>query len=151
MTAKVDFTKQEWDVLLEGPTSAGLLVITAQPGGAIRETSRWERYTRKPVGSTDKTNCSTSSWPRDPRSDNTRYGSVDELREHALTHLRDAATVLDAKTSPEESDEYKKFVLNLSDKVARAHGEGSPGDDVISSAERSTIDDIAQALGAEIA
>ena len=38
MTAKADFTPQEWDQILEGPTSAGMIVITAQPGGTIRET-----------------------------------------------------------------------------------------------------------------
>jgi len=36
----------------------------------------------------------------------------------------------------------------LADKVARAYGEGSPADDAISGAERSTIDAIAQAVGA---
>jgi hypothetical protein len=49
---------------------------------------------------------------------------------------------------PEERDDYNGFVLTLAGKVARAYGEGRPGDDAISSAERSTIDAIARALGA---
>ena len=38
MTGKADFTAEEWDQVLEGPTSAGLLVIASDRGGSIRET-----------------------------------------------------------------------------------------------------------------
>jgi len=38
MTGKADFTQQEWDLVLEGPPSAGMIVVTAQRGGTIRET-----------------------------------------------------------------------------------------------------------------
>src|ERR1700716_720594 len=102
MTAKIDFTKQEWDVLLEGPTSAGLLVITAQPGGAIREAlSMGKAYAeaRRQHGQSELLDEIVAARPE---IDNTRYGSIDELREHALAGLRDAAGVLDAKALPEE-------------------------------------------------
>ncbi len=38
MTGKADFTPEEWRVVLEGPPSAGLIVVTAQRGGSFRET-----------------------------------------------------------------------------------------------------------------
>lgn len=38
MTTKADFTPQEWELVLEGPMSAGMIVITAQRGGILRET-----------------------------------------------------------------------------------------------------------------
>src|SRR5437660_5894908 len=38
MTTKADFTEQEWDAVLEGPPSAGMLVVTASRGGTFRET-----------------------------------------------------------------------------------------------------------------
>jgi hypothetical protein len=38
MTGKADFTEQEWALVLEGPPSAGMIVLTAQRGGTIRET-----------------------------------------------------------------------------------------------------------------
>ena len=69
----------------------------------------------------------------------------------AWSHKRLAAVavaLLEAKAVPEERDEYNRFVLTLAAKVASAYGEGRPGDDAISSAERSTIDTIAPALGA---
>ncbi len=37
MTAKSDFTEEQWKTLLQGPPSAGLLVATAQRGGTFRE------------------------------------------------------------------------------------------------------------------
>jgi hypothetical protein len=38
MTTKADFTTEEWDLLLEAPPSAGIIVVTAQRGGTFRET-----------------------------------------------------------------------------------------------------------------
>jgi hypothetical protein len=38
VTAKADFSEEEWKQVLEGPTSAGLIVIASDRGGSIRET-----------------------------------------------------------------------------------------------------------------
>ena len=38
MTAKADFTEEEWKTILEAPPSAGLIVILSDRGGSIRET-----------------------------------------------------------------------------------------------------------------
>jgi hypothetical protein len=148
MTARTDFTHQEWELLREGPTSAGILVMTAQPRGAIREVfSMGKAYAdgRQQHGQSALLDEIVTSRPE---IDRTRYSSTEELREHCLTLVRDAAALLEAKAAPDERDEYNRFVLTLADKVARVYGEGSPGDDAISSAERSTIDAIAQPLGA---
>ena len=40
MTTKSDFTEEEWRTVLQGPTSAGLLVVASDPGGSVRETLR---------------------------------------------------------------------------------------------------------------
>src|SRR3954447_10655054 len=37
MTSKADFTEDEWKLLREAPTSAGMLVIESDRGGSIRE------------------------------------------------------------------------------------------------------------------
>ena len=37
MTTSAEFTEQEWDTVLEGPTSAGMVVATADRGGSFRE------------------------------------------------------------------------------------------------------------------
>ena len=38
MTSKSDFTAEEWQLILEAPPSAGMIVVTAQRGGSFRET-----------------------------------------------------------------------------------------------------------------
>ena len=38
MTGKADFTLGEWELVLAGPPTAGLIVVTAQRGGVFRET-----------------------------------------------------------------------------------------------------------------
>ena len=37
MTERADFTQEEWELVLEGPPSAGMIVVTAQRGGSFRE------------------------------------------------------------------------------------------------------------------
>jgi hypothetical protein len=37
MTAKADFTGEEWNVVREGPPAAGQMVLMAQSGGSFRE------------------------------------------------------------------------------------------------------------------
>ena len=37
MTGKSDFTDDQWEILLEAPPAAGLLVITSDRGGSILE------------------------------------------------------------------------------------------------------------------
>ena len=38
MTAKAAFSPEEWNAVLEGPPSAGMIVVTAAHGGMIKET-----------------------------------------------------------------------------------------------------------------
>jgi hypothetical protein len=52
--------------------------------------------------------------------------------------------VLERKAAPEEVDDYRRFVLTLTERVAAAHKEGGQQ---VSDAERAAIDEIASALG----
>ena len=38
MTTKSDFSTEDWQLILEAPPSAGMIVVTAQRGGTFRET-----------------------------------------------------------------------------------------------------------------
>jgi hypothetical protein len=144
MTTKADFTPQEWELVLEGPPSAGMIVITAQRGGMLRETvSMAKAYAqaRQHHGQSELLDEIVSARPK---MDHTRYHSLDELKEHSLAHLRDAVALIEAKATPQELDDYKRFILNLADKVASAHREGEA---TVSDAERAAIAEIAEALG----
>ncbi len=144
MTAKADFTPEEWDLVLEGPPSAGMIVITAQRGGTIRETfSMGKAYAeaRQHHGQSELLDEIAAA---KPEIDHTRYRSPEELKDHALQHIRDAIALLDSKAQPQELADYRSFVVSLAERVARAHSEG---DQPISEAEQLAIEAIKGALG----
>jgi hypothetical protein len=144
MTGKADFTEEEWKLVLEGPPGAGMIVLTAQRGGSFRETfaiAKSYAEARQQHGESELLDEIASA---KPETDHTRYGSVDELREHGLQHLKDAIALLEQKATPDEVDAYRRFVLTLADKVANAHREGGVA---VSDAERAAIEQIAGAVG----
>ena len=57
---------------------------------------------------------------------------------------RFAGAESERKATPEELDDYKRFVLNVADKVANAHREGG---ETVSADEHAAIDAIAANLG----
>ena len=145
MTGRAAFTEQEWKTILEGPPSAGMIVITAGRGGTIRETlaiGKAYAEARQQHGSSELLDEIVAA---KPEVDHTRYRSFDELKQHGLQHLRDAVEVLRNKATPDELDGYRRFVLALAEKVAAAHRE----DDVaVSPPEEAAIGEISTSLGA---
>jgi len=126
VTAKSDFTEEEWKTVAEGPTSAGFIVATAQRGGTIRESfSIAKAYTeaRKVHGESELLDELTSS---KPAVDKHRARSPEEVKTHGLQNISEALTVLEGKATPEEVEEYKLFVLGLAQKVAAAAKDVSP-------------------------
>src|ERR1022692_16213 len=59
-----------------------------------------------------------------------------DSRRAFLGHLRDAVALLKGKATPQELDEYKRLIVNPSDKVARAHRESGRGEKPVSDTER---------------
>jgi hypothetical protein len=144
MTGKADFTEEEWKLILEGPPSAGLIVVSAQRGGTFREAfAIGKAYTeaRKQHGDSELLDEIAAA---KPERDHTRYHSYEELKQAGLQHLRDAVALLGQKATPEEVEDYRRFVLNLSERVANAHREGGQQ---VSDAERAAIEEISASLG----
>ena len=148
MTAQADFSADEWKLVLEGPPSAGLLVIASDRGGSIKETfSMAKAYTeaREKHGASQLLDDITSA---KPEMDRERHGSVDELKQACLQNLREAIELLNAKAEPGEVEEYRQFVMALAEKVANARKEGFMGlsGERVSDDERAAIGEIASAL-----
>jgi hypothetical protein len=144
VTAKADFTPQEWDSVLEGPPSAGMIVITASRGGTVRETFSMARAYAEARQHHGQSELLDEIVAAKPEIDHTRYHSPEELRDHAMQHIRDAIGALEGKAEPQELADYRSFVLNLAERVARAHSEGG---EPVSEAEQGAIDAIKGALG----
>jgi hypothetical protein len=146
MTAKSDFTEQEWKTVREGPPSAGLIVTMVDSGGTFRETfAIGKAYTeaRKEHGESQLLDELLAA---KPEVDRTHYHSLDELKEHNLQHLRDAMAVLEGKATQQEIEEYRRFVIRVAEKVAHAHREHGVE---VSPAEQAAIDEISATVGAQ--
>ena len=146
MTGKANFTDNEWALVLEGPPSAGMIVLTAQRGGTIREMIAMGKAYAEARQQHGESELLDEIVAAKPEVDHTRYHSVEELKQHGLQHLRDALELLNRKATPDEVEDYKRFVLTLAEKVANAHREGGAE---VSDAERTAIEEIAHNLGTE--
>ena len=143
MTTKAAFSPEEWTSILQGPPSAGMIVVTAASGGMFRETVAMSKAYVEARSLHGQSELQDEIVAAKPQMEHTRYRSSEELKEAGLQHLRTAVALLESKATPEEVDEYRRFILTLANKVAAAHRE--EGQEV-SSAEAAAIDQIAGAL-----
>jgi hypothetical protein len=143
MTSKTDFTAEEWHLILEAPPSAGWIVVTAQRGGSFRETIAMAKSYAEARQQHGKSELLDDIVATKPERDHTHYHSFEELKRQGLQHLRDSVTLLKAKATPEEVEEYRRFIVTLSERVAAAHREHGQG---VSDSEQAALHDIAEAL-----
>jgi hypothetical protein len=145
MTTQAAFTEDEWRLILEGPSGAGFTVIMSQRGGTIRETvSMAKAYVeaQQQHGGSELIDEIVSN---KPKADRSHSHSFEELRDHTLQQLRDAVALLDAKATPEEVADYKKFVVSVATHAAQAHKEKG-NEDPISEAEQAALTAISDAM-----
>lgn len=145
MTTQAAFTEDEWTLILEGPSGAGFTVILAQRGGTIRETmSMAKAYVeaQKQHGGSELIDEIVS---KKPKADREHSHSYEEMRDHTLGQLRAAVSLLEAKATPEEVADYKKFVVAVATRAAQAHEEKG-SDDPVSEAEQAALTAISDAL-----
>lgn len=144
MTGKGDFTDEEWELLREGPASAGMIVATAAKGGSFRESfalAKAYAEARKQHGESELLDELVSAGPKT----GSRQHSADELKNHGLQRLREAVELLGRKATAQEAEDYRAFVVSLAEKVAQAHEEGG---EEVSSEEKAAIADIASSVEA---
>jgi hypothetical protein len=140
MTTSADFTPEEWEIVREGPTSAGMIVSTADRGGTFREVFAIAKaYTeaRQEHGDSELLDELVS---HKPEMDRTKAHSTEELKEHGLQRIREAVALVEQKATPQELDDYRRFVVSLAQRVAAAKSDTSE-------AETAAVAAIETALG----
>jgi hypothetical protein len=143
MTAKTDFTEAEWTTVLEGPPSAGMVVLSASHGGTFKETfaiGKAYAEARTQHGESELLDEIVSA---KPKVDRTHYHSMEELRQHELQHVHDAIEVLEAKATEQELSDYRGFVMALAERVAEAHREHGVA---VSDDEQAALAEISRSL-----
>jgi hypothetical protein len=143
MTGKADFTEEEWELVREGPPTAGIVAASASRGGSFRES--WaiaKAYTeaRKARGASELLDDLVADKPKTKR-----YASPEEAESEGLQRLREAVVLLEQKASPGEVAGYRDFTLDVAERAAEAHKEKGEMASV-SVAEREAIEKIAASL-----
>jgi hypothetical protein len=144
MTTKAAFSPSEWQLVLEGPPAAGLLVISASHGGMFRETLAMSKAYVEARAQHGESELLDEIVAEKPRMERGKVHNPEELRDQGLDCLRDVTTLLEHKATVEERDDYRRFVLTVAGKVAAAHREGGKQ---VSPPEEQAIQDITTALG----
>jgi hypothetical protein len=143
MTGKADFTEEEWNLVREGPPTAGMIVLVSSKGGSFRETwalAKTFAEARKQHGESELLDALVADKPDTPR-----YHSPEEANEQGLQRLRQAVALLRQKAPPEDVEGYGNFVREVARRVAEAHKEESG--QAVSSEEQEAIARIESALG----
>ena len=113
MTTKADFNAEEWDLISEGPALAGLIVITSQRGGTIRETlamAKVYKEAQKFHASGDLVGELVTSAPNlDPK----QFSSKEDMRTSGLQKITEAVALVEAKGTAQELTEYRTFAMSV--------------------------------------
>jgi hypothetical protein len=146
MTAKSEFNADEWERVARAPALAGVMVIMADRGGTIRESvalGRAYAEARSDGGSELIEQLVASAPQLDPQS----VGGPEQIPEQ----IRAAVATVEEKATPEEAEDYRRFILRLADVVAHAHKEGGVlgiGGKEVSEREQTVLDELAGMLAA---
>jgi hypothetical protein len=149
MTGKADFSEEEWKQVLEGPPSAGMIVIASDRGGSIRESFSMAKAYAEARAQHGESQLLDEIVSAKPEVDSTRFQSPEELREHCLENIRQAVELVGDKGGDHDLQEYRDFVQGLAKRVAEARKEGFMGlsGERVSSEEEAALADIESALG----
>ncbi len=141
MTGRADFSNEEWELVCEGPATAGMVALTASAGGSFRESwalAKSYAEARKEHGESELLDALVAEQPAVKQ-----YDSTEELERHGLDRLSEAVRLLEQKAGRGELHGYKRFTLDVAASVAEAHREEIAS---VSLEERAAIEKIAASL-----
>ena len=151
MTRKADFNAEEWSTVVEGPLYAGMRVVSADRGGTLRESMALGRVYQEARGRHGESELLDELVKAPPSIDPNRVREAGgNIAAVASERLREAIGIIEAKATPGETDDYKRFVMTVAQAVAGAHEEGGflgIGGRQVSDAENQALDEISTALG----
>jgi hypothetical protein len=144
MTTKSEFNAEEWDRVAQAPALAALVVILADRGGTIRESIALGKAYAEARGQGDSglIHELASSAPQIKPAE---MGQPDQLKTELPERIKSAVSLLEQKATPEETQQYREFILHVADVVAHAAKEGGVlgiGGKEVSEQEQAALDDL---------
>lgn len=155
MSGIEDYTNEEWRVLQGAVEAAGLAVIAAQPGAAVRERQAmfeaWRASADMPFADNQLVRSLIRN--RDVLGEAMKLQAeweeslsgmaADQISARAIELCAAAKAILARKATPEERAGYRQWTLHLARQVA---GVDSAGGAPVSAAEQAVLDQISAAL-----
>lgn len=138
MTAKSNYTDEEWATILGGPPSAGLIVMAAERGGSFREAFAMAKVYAEARQEHGESELLDEIAAQRPHLKPAPASSPEDLRERVLPRIRAAMEVVERKGTPQEAEEYRAFVATVAKRVAAAKKERG-ADNAVSEDEAEAI------------
>lgn len=124
MTEKSDFDAEQWERIATAPATAAMYVITAERGGALRESlavgRAYSEARESSTGSTLVDEIVAGLGPSAPQ----RFNSKEQLQAEAVERVHEAKETLAAKADESDVAIYRDFVLAVAQRVAEADKTG---------------------------
>jgi hypothetical protein len=133
MTTKADFSEDEWATLVRSPMVAGAAITLADPGGPIevlRETSAVLKVATSTsseqrddlVGELAREVRGLAEQRKNPLGDFKPRGAL--AGKQIVDEISRADAIVSAKTSPEEADAFRAWIMECAQSAADAAKEG---------------------------
>ena len=148
MTTKSEFNADEWERVARAPALAGVMVALADRGGTFRESLALGKAYAAARGAEGSSELMEQLVASPPSLDRQSAGQPDQIPEQ----IREAVRLVEEKGTPEEAEEYRRFVLRLADVVAHAHKEGGVlgiGGKEVSQEEQAALDRLSSTLSTQ--
>jgi hypothetical protein len=160
VATKADFTPDEWQKLLRAPFMAGLVVVAASPSGPIGVLKEMfavgkvlaEAKSQGPANALVKALVADLGTPEgrgQASGSELSAKAPDALRSEALAGIRSITETVARKTSPEESEGFRRWLVAIGQRVAEAAKEGGFlgfGGTQVSEQETAALKDLAAAV-----
>ena len=157
MTARADYTDEEWEALGRSPLVAGFAVSLADPGGPIeltKETMAAIKALATPP-SDEELLIAVSQYAQAHAKEHANLRKELDLkastaRDQLTTELTKVNGILDAKATPEEAAAFRQWLVQAAQQAADAAKEGGflgIGATRVSEGELAELDDIRRILG----
>ena len=157
MTARADYTDEEWEALGRSPLVAGFAISLADPGGPIeltKETMAAIKALATPP-SDEELLIAVSQYAQAHAKEHANLRKELDLkastaRDQLTAELTKVNGILDAKATPEEAAAFRQWLVQAAQQAADAAKEGGflgIGATRVSEGELAELDDIRRILG----
>jgi hypothetical protein len=151
VASKADFTTEEWKTIVAAAPMVGLAVTCASPNGpwgVLKEMLSMGMAMAEMLQK-GSSNPLIAELAADLKARQTKP-EPPQAKELALNHVKAVNDILNRKAKGDDTDEFKKWLLAVGQRVAEASNEGGIfgfGGERVSEAEKNVLRQIAFALG----